>query len=105
MAYLRSVPVDLDEAASQLSRFGALVPLQRPAPARIGSRVFGFVLIAALGLIAALLRCWRQAIETRRARRHLMQLDDRLLRDIGLTRGEVRFGDFTALDGQRRSHR
>ena len=49
MAYLRSVPVDLDEAASQLPRFGALVPLERPAPARIGSNVFRIVLIVALG--------------------------------------------------------
>jgi len=96
MAYLRSVPVDLDEAASQLPRFGALVPLERPAPARIGSNVFRIVLIVALGLILTLVRCWRQAAETRRARHHLMQLDDYLLRDIGLTRSEVRFGKFTA---------
>jgi uncharacterized protein YjiS (DUF1127 family) len=44
----------------------------------------------------------RQMVEARRARRHLMQLDDHLLRDIGLTRADVCFGDFGTLGRHRR---
>ena len=47
------------------------------------------------------LRTWRHAIETHRARQHLMDLDDRLLTDIGLTRADVLFGDFDLLEQQR----
>ena len=46
-------------------------------------------------------RTWRQVIETHRARQHLMELDDRLLTDIGLTRADVLFGDFDSLEQQR----
>jgi uncharacterized protein YjiS (DUF1127 family) len=61
------------------------------------------VLTAALELARAGGRRWRQAIETGRARRHLMQLDDHLLRDVGLTRADVCFGDFERLERQRRA--
>jgi uncharacterized protein YjiS (DUF1127 family) len=63
----------------------------------------GDVLSAALDLAHAGARRWRQAIETGRARRHLMELDDRLLRDVGLARADVCFGDFETLGRQRRA--
>jgi uncharacterized protein YjiS (DUF1127 family) len=63
----------------------------------------GDVLSAALGLARAMGRRWRQAAETGRARRHLMQLDDRLLRDVGLARADVCFGDFETLSRQLRA--
>jgi uncharacterized protein YjiS (DUF1127 family) len=47
------------------------------------------------------LQTWRQAIETQRARQHLMELDDHLLDDIGLTRADVLFGDFESVGRQR----
>ena len=49
------------------------------------------------------LRYWRQAGETRRARRHLLQLGDHLLKDIGLTRTDAAFGDFETLGRHRRA--
>lgn len=52
------------------------------------------VRVAALGFVVRRLRRWRQVVEARRAQRHLMQLDDRLLSDIGLSRTDVCFGDF-----------
>jgi uncharacterized protein YjiS (DUF1127 family) len=55
------------------------------------------------GIVERMLRSWRQAIEARRARHHLMQLDDHLLRDIGLTRPDLNFGDFEALGRHRRA--
>jgi len=63
----------------------------------------GDVLAAALGLARAVGRRWWQAVETDRARRHLMQLDDRHLRDIGLTRADARFGDLETLGRRRRT--
>jgi len=63
----------------------------------------GDVLTAALELARTGGRRWRQAVETARARRHLMQLPDYLLRDVGLTRADVCFGDFERLDRQRRA--
>ena len=47
------------------------------------------------------LRAWRQGVEGQRARRHLMELDDHLLDDIGLTRADVLFGDFESVGRQR----
>ncbi|HYX02529.1 MAG TPA: DUF1127 domain-containing protein [Reyranella sp.] len=61
------------------------------------------VFTAAFELALAVQHRWRQMLETRRARRHLLQLDDYLLRDIGLTRADVRFGDFETLSQHRRS--
>lgn len=63
----------------------------------------GDLLTAAVGLARDAGRRWRQAVETHRARRHLMELDEHLLRDVGLDRAEVRFGDFEALGRQRRA--
>jgi len=39
--------------------------------------------------VAAVWSAYRQSAEMRRATQHLMSLDDRLLRDIGVTRSEV----------------
>ena len=52
---------------------------RRPAPALHSGR-------RGLGLIGELVAAW---MERRRSRRHLAQLDERLLRDIGLTPGEA----------------
>jgi uncharacterized protein YjiS (DUF1127 family) len=105
MTYLRSASSAVDYEAFQPSRRGALVSLRRPANARLRTQVVSAVLFAALGPIVALLRYRRQVVEARRAQRHLMQLDDHLLRDIGLSRSEARFGNFTALAERRKSHR
>ena len=102
MTYLHSVPSDLDYAAFQPPRYGAPVALHRPAAARIRTQV-GTVLYAAVGLIVSLFRSWRQAVEARRARHRLMQLDDHFLRDIGLSRPDVCFSDFEELGGHRRA--
>ena len=45
--------------------------------------------VAAPGRFAGALSRWRWARRRRRAFRRLLDLDDRTLRDIGLTRGEV----------------
>ena len=84
MTYLRTVPPRLDHEAFQPPRYGALVPLHRPAPVRGRTPLVGTILFAALGRVVALPRCGRQAVKARRARHHLMQLDDHFLRDIGL---------------------
>jgi len=55
------------------------------------------------GFAGAAWRRWRQMVEERRARRHLLELDDHLLRDIGLTRTDVSCGDFESLSRQRRA--
>jgi len=104
MTYLRSASSAVDYEAFQPSRRGALVS-RRPANARLRMQVVSAVLFDALGLIVALLCYGRQVVEARRAQRHLMQLDDHLLRDIGLSRIEARFGNFTALAERRKSHR
>lgn len=80
MTYLRSVPSEFDDI------------LPRP---RSG------VLVAALDLAPALRRSWQRTVEQRRARRELLELDDRLLDDVGLTRSDVHYGGFATL-GQRR---
>jgi uncharacterized protein YjiS (DUF1127 family) len=102
MTLLRSVPSDLDYRASKPRRYGALMPLHRPQADRVCSPVDGAILFFARGLVAALLWCG-QTIEARRAQQHLLELDDRLLRDIGLTRADVRFGNIATVI--RQSHR
>lgn len=47
-----------------------------------------------MGFIARMMRTMRQANERTRVRRTLLQLDDHLLRDIGLSRGQVWSGEF-----------
>ena len=71
-------------------------------------------MIEFVGLAAAAGRCvaslWRAAIE-RRALNALLQMDDRLLRDIGLTRADVvdsftkRMGPFDLLMARRDERR
>ena len=73
-----------------------LVPVCRAVPSR---RIAfgGPVLLIALSLTAVLLRHWQRKIEERRVRARLSELDDHLLKDIGLTRTDVRFGNVTTL--------
>jgi len=59
----------------------------------------------ALGLVRTGLRSWQQSVETWRTRRRLMELDDHLLKDIGFTRADVRFGSMESLDRQHRQGR
>ena len=91
MTYLRSVP--LDDRALQPPRYGALQPLRQLPVERASSPVLGTISLAARG-VRALLRYARQRSELRRARRDLLELDDRLLRDIGLSRHDVRASSF-----------
>ena len=51
MTYLRSVSSGVDYEAFQPPRRGALVPLRRPANARLRTQVVSAVLFAALGRI------------------------------------------------------
>jgi len=92
MTFLRFVPSDLDSRAFKPLRYGALMPLSRPQADRVCSPSVGAILFFAHGLVATLLR-FGQTIEARRVRAHLLELDDHLLRDVGLTRADVRFGN------------
>ena len=102
MTFLRSVPSDLDDRASKSARHGALMPFHRPQAGRVCSPVVSAILFFTHGLVATLLWCG-QTIEARRAQEHLLELDDRLLRDVGLTRADVRFGNIATFI--RQSHR
>jgi uncharacterized protein YjiS (DUF1127 family) len=94
MTDLRSLPSDL----------APFFPSSSHLPSRRADRRSAApVVVGALGFTPAALRFWRQATETYRARRHLLQLDDHLLRDIGLTRADVAFGDFEMLGRHRRA--
>lgn len=101
MTFLRSVPSGLDSRAFKPPRYGALMRLRRRQAVRICAPAGGAILFFARGLVAMLLRCG-QAIEARRVRQHLLELDDRLLRDIGLTRADVRFGNIATVIRQSR---
>jgi uncharacterized protein YjiS (DUF1127 family) len=67
----------------------------------------GAVLFIALSLATVMLRHWLRRIEERRVRARLSELDD-LLKDIGMTRADVLFGNVATLarttgtDGHRR---
>ncbi|MBV8192907.1 MAG: DUF1127 domain-containing protein [Alphaproteobacteria bacterium] len=101
MTYLRSVPSHFDNVfRSPLYERPA-----RPAEPGVSGQLAEAVFAAALGLLSTVLRAWRQSVETRRARQHLMQLDDHLLRDIGLARTDIHFGDFETLGRHRRAGR
>jgi len=73
-----------------------LVPVGRAIPSR---RIAfgGAVLFIALSLAAVLLRHWQRRIEERRVRARLSELDDHLLKDIGVTRADVLFGNVATL--------
>jgi uncharacterized protein YjiS (DUF1127 family) len=61
--------------------------------------------VTAFGLVQSGLRAWQQFANTSRARRELMELDERTPRDIGLSRADARFGDLDSLGQQREQRR
>jgi uncharacterized protein YjiS (DUF1127 family) len=98
MTYLRSVPSEFDNVF-KLQRFGALLPPSRLVAGRVPGQFA--VLGAALGVAVAVLGSWRRAVEAGRTQHHFMQLDDHLLRDIGLSRTDVCFCDLETLGRHR----
>ena len=48
----------------------------------------------AAGTLSRLVAAWRTAQQRKRVRAMLMRFDDRMLRDIGITRGDVYAGRF-----------
>ena len=58
----------------------------RIAPGRARRRAIGGSLGRALNVVRAMLQGWRKRS---RERAELARLDDRMLRDIGITRGDV----------------
>jgi uncharacterized protein YjiS (DUF1127 family) len=95
MAYLHSVLSAPNHPAFQPPRYGARMPLRLPQ--------VDAIILFARGLAAALLRYGRQANEARRRRTHLLELDDHLFRDVGLSRADLRFGNIATRI--RQSHR
>jgi uncharacterized protein YjiS (DUF1127 family) len=93
MTYLRSLPATLHDYALLPPRYGAVELVGHPPVDRAGSPVLGAIAFVARGG-RALLRYARQRRELRLARRQLLELDDRLLRDMGLSRDDVRSGSF-----------
>src|SRR5260370_25706346 len=73
-----------------------LVPVCRAIPSR---RIAfgGAVLFIALSLATVMLRHWLRRIDERRVRTRLSELDDHLLKDIGVTRADVLFGNVATL--------
>jgi uncharacterized protein YjiS (DUF1127 family) len=73
-----------------------LVPVGRAIPSR---RIpfSGAVLFIALSLATVMLRHWLRRIEERRVLARLSELDDHLLKDIGVTRADVLFGNVATL--------
>src|SRR5260370_31282139 len=72
-----------------------LVPVCRAVPSR---RIAfgGAVLFIALSLATVMLRHWLRRIDERRVRTRLSELDDHL-KDIGVTRADVLFGNVATL--------
>ena len=99
MTYLRSSP----------SGFDNVFPLPRYEHHMVPAHCAGdrqhavAVRVRAPSIVERMLRSWRQHFESRRALHHLLQLDDHLLRDIGLTRPDLHFGDFETLGRDRRA--
>ncbi len=73
-----------------------LVPVHRTVPSR-RMTFGGAVLFIALSLAAVLLRHWQRRSEERRVRARLSELGNHLLKDIGLTRTDVIFGNVATL--------
>jgi uncharacterized protein YjiS (DUF1127 family) len=73
-----------------------LVPVGRAIPSR---RIAfgGAVLFIALSLATVMLRHWLRRSEERRVRARLSELDDHLLKDIGVTRADILFGNVATL--------
>jgi uncharacterized protein YjiS (DUF1127 family) len=99
MTYLRSVPSEFDNVF-QLRRYERHALAAQPAADRQPAEAASG---AALDVARTVLRSWRQALDSRRARHRLVQLDDHLLRDIGLSRTDLHFGDFETLGRHRRA--
>ena len=93
MTYLRSLPATLHDYALLPPRYGVVEPVHQPSVDRAGSPVLGTIASVSRG-VQALLHYVRQRRELRLARKQLVELDDRLLRDIGLSRDDVRSGSF-----------
>jgi uncharacterized protein YjiS (DUF1127 family) len=74
MTYLHSFSAALHDQAVRPPRYGAVAFVARG--------------------VRAVLRHSRQMSELRRAQRQLLELDDRLLKDMGLSRDDVRGGSF-----------
>ena len=95
MTYLHSVPSAPDSAA--------FLPPREPRADRLCSAVVRTILFFARSFIAAFPQYGRQTIEARRVRTRLLELDNHLLRDVGLSRADVRFDNIATL--ARQSHR
>jgi len=111
MTRLRHVPSDLGYEAFPSLHDDVLAPLYRLAPAQRftfttprRSPPIGTVLFAAFGLIETLRQRWRDGIQARRDRDHLCELDDHLLRDIGLTRADIHLVNISPFAQLRQSH-
>jgi uncharacterized protein YjiS (DUF1127 family) len=98
MTTLRFVPSDVGGIVD-LAPYGPRQPAAQPVA---GRTLPPPVSAKAPAVVRTVLCSWRQAVEARRARDHLKQLDDHLLRDIGLSRVEAHFGDFGVLNRRRR---
>jgi uncharacterized protein YjiS (DUF1127 family) len=99
MTRLHSVPSDLNDQTFQPPRHGAFLNFHHPAPDLVGSPVAVAILFLARAF-TKLLRSGRRTIEARRAQKHLMELDDHLLKDIGLTRADVHFSNVATITRQ-----
>jgi len=99
ITFLLSIPSGFDNVFPLLRRERRMVSARCAEDRRHAVAVR----VAAPSIVGRVLHSWRQAAEVRRARRQLMQFDDRLLKDIGLTRIDVQFGDFETLGRHRRA--
>jgi uncharacterized protein YjiS (DUF1127 family) len=81
-----------------------LVPVGRTVPSR-RTAFGGAVVFVALSVAAVRLRHWQRRSEERRVQARLSELDDHLLKDIGVTRADVIFGNVATLARRHQSHR
>jgi uncharacterized protein YjiS (DUF1127 family) len=75
----------IDREMEQIGRRGGALAPFSSVPTSAAPH-HGHALHAALGAAASAISSW---LERARMRRHLLMLDDRLLRDIGVTRQQV----------------